>query len=291
MEAFLSGNGDVLLDYEDDAIASQRKGAPDRLRRPRPDDPDPEPDRGLTKSTHKAAAQAFVNYLALGGGPGAMGEGGLPARHRVCGLAAGVSFPTPSDLFTINSARWVDAGREDVLRPPDGDRRQDRDSLGVSTIEPARIATGGRTVSTDSHVAFSSEYTTRAMRRARFPRSRGAGARTPIRRGPLRSVGRGCCERARGRSHLPEPARADPDRGRRLSGVPRRMGPFWSAVTRPGIWAALKLTFVSAVIVVVVNTFAGTAIAWVLVRDNFPARSSSELSSTCHSPCRRSSPA
>ncbi|MGO9342921.1 MAG: sulfate ABC transporter permease subunit CysT [Acidimicrobiales bacterium] len=47
---------------------------------------------------------------------------------------------------------------------------------------------------------------------------------------------------------------------------------FWSAVTDPESWAALKLTIVSAVIVVIVNVVAGTAIAWVLVRDQFPGK-------------------
>jgi sulfate/thiosulfate transport system permease protein len=47
---------------------------------------------------------------------------------------------------------------------------------------------------------------------------------------------------------------------------------FWSAVRNPESWAALKLTLISALIVVVVNTFAGTAIAWVLVRDSFPGK-------------------
>jgi len=37
----------------------------------------------------------------------------------------------------------------------------------------------------------------------------------------------------------------------------------------PESWAALRFTLLSAVIVVIVNTIAGTAIAWVLVRDNF----------------------
>jgi sulfate transport system permease protein len=46
-------------------------------------------------------------------------------------------------------------------------------------------------------------------------------------------------------------------------------GAFSSAVRNPESWSALKLTLLSAVIVVVVNTFAGMAIAWVLVRDDF----------------------
>jgi sulfate transport system permease protein len=49
-------------------------------------------------------------------------------------------------------------------------------------------------------------------------------------------------------------------------------GEFWSAVRNPESWAALKLTLLSAVIVVIVNTLAGTAIAWVLVRDSFPGK-------------------
>jgi len=44
---------------------------------------------------------------------------------------------------------------------------------------------------------------------------------------------------------------------------------FWAAVRDPESWAALKLTLLSALVVVVLNTIAGTAIAWVLVRDQF----------------------
>jgi sulfate transport system permease protein len=49
-------------------------------------------------------------------------------------------------------------------------------------------------------------------------------------------------------------------------------GAFWSAIRNPESWAALKLTLLSAVIVVIVNTVAGLAIAWVLVRDSFPGK-------------------
>jgi sulfate transport system permease protein len=44
---------------------------------------------------------------------------------------------------------------------------------------------------------------------------------------------------------------------------------FWTAVTNPQALAALKLTLVASVAVVAVNALAGTAIAWVLVRDDF----------------------
>lgn len=53
-----------------------------------------------------------------------------------------------------------------------------------------------------------------------------------------------------------------------------RPGPaaFWAAVTEPYAWHALKLTFVTAFIMVVVGAVTGTATAWVLVRYEFPGR-------------------
>ncbi|MGZ4308382.1 MAG: sulfate ABC transporter permease subunit CysT [Gaiellaceae bacterium] len=44
---------------------------------------------------------------------------------------------------------------------------------------------------------------------------------------------------------------------------------FWSEVTRPEAVAALKLTLGVSAVCAVVNAVAGTAIAWVLVRDRF----------------------
>ncbi len=47
---------------------------------------------------------------------------------------------------------------------------------------------------------------------------------------------------------------------------------FWSSVTSPLALSALKLTVVCSLIVVAVNVVAGTAIAWILVRDKFPGK-------------------
>ena len=48
---------------------------------------------------------------------------------------------------------------------------------------------------------------------------------------------------------------------------------FWRAITQPEAVAALELTLVTAVIVAVVNSLAGLAIAFVLVRDDFRGKS------------------
>jgi sulfate/thiosulfate transport system permease protein len=48
---------------------------------------------------------------------------------------------------------------------------------------------------------------------------------------------------------------------------------FWNAVSSPQAVAALRLTLICSVIVVLINALAGTLIAWVLVRDEFPGKS------------------
>jgi sulfate transport system permease protein len=47
----------------------------------------------------------------------------------------------------------------------------------------------------------------------------------------------------------------------------------WDAVTSDQAVSALKVTVVASAIVAIVNAFAGTAIAWTLVRDRFPGQS------------------
>ena len=48
---------------------------------------------------------------------------------------------------------------------------------------------------------------------------------------------------------------------------------FWTSVSNPQAWAALRLTLITSVIVVIVNAIVGTVIAWVLVRDEFRGKS------------------
>ena len=50
------------------------------------------------------------------------------------------------------------------------------------------------------------------------------------------------------------------------------IGAFWDAVTGAQSIAALKLTVICSLIVVAVNGFFGTVLAWVLVRDEFPGK-------------------
>lgn len=50
------------------------------------------------------------------------------------------------------------------------------------------------------------------------------------------------------------------------------LGAFWDAVSAPQAVAALELTVLASLVVVVVNVVFGTLVAWVLVRDRFPGK-------------------
>jgi sulfate transport system permease protein len=51
------------------------------------------------------------------------------------------------------------------------------------------------------------------------------------------------------------------------------LGSFWDYATNPQALDALRLTVLAALAVTAINVVAGTAIAWVLVRDDFPGKS------------------
>ncbi|HEX6455057.1 MAG TPA: sulfate ABC transporter permease subunit CysT [Solirubrobacterales bacterium] len=50
------------------------------------------------------------------------------------------------------------------------------------------------------------------------------------------------------------------------------LGHFWQQVTQPQAVRSLKLTLVASLIVVLINAFFGTILAWLLVRDEFPGK-------------------
>ncbi len=47
------------------------------------------------------------------------------------------------------------------------------------------------------------------------------------------------------------------------------IGAFWDAISEPEAMAAIRLTVITSVVIVVINAVMGTMIAWVLVRDEF----------------------
>jgi sulfate transport system permease protein len=50
------------------------------------------------------------------------------------------------------------------------------------------------------------------------------------------------------------------------------LGTFWDQVSAPGAVNSLELTLIASLVVVLINGFFGTILAWILVRDEFPGK-------------------
>jgi sulfate transport system substrate-binding protein len=133
MESFLAGTGDVLLDYEDDAIAAQNKGAPVQYVVPPQTILIQNPIAVLSKSSNQAAAQAFVNYLLSEAGQEIWAKQGYRPVIASAAAAAGVTFQSPSDLFTIDSLGGWTKIATSFFDPQSGIVAKIETSLGVST--------------------------------------------------------------------------------------------------------------------------------------------------------------
>ncbi len=133
MAAFTEGTGDVLLDYEDDAIAAQRKGEPIDYVIPPQTILIQNPIAVLKKASHDAAAEAFAKFLLSKAGQEVWAKQGYRPVVASAAAAAGVTFPTPPDLFTIASLGGWTADTTKFFGPTSGIVTKIEQSLGVST--------------------------------------------------------------------------------------------------------------------------------------------------------------
>ncbi len=101
MQTFTAGKGDVLLSYESEALAAQKKGLSVDYIVPKQTILIETPVAVTSNSSHSAQAQAFVNWLWS---PAAQAtwaqEGYRPVLSSVLAQFAS-RFPTPAGLFTI----------------------------------------------------------------------------------------------------------------------------------------------------------------------------------------------
>jgi len=129
LQTFLSGQGDVLLDYEDDALYAKSKGeAVDIITSPQTiliQNP-----IAVTK-TAGPAAKAFLSYLISPAGQKVWGQQGY--RPVLSSVAKQFNFPKPKTLFTINDFGGWTAVNAKFFDPQTGLVAKDEQSLGVST--------------------------------------------------------------------------------------------------------------------------------------------------------------
>lgn len=129
LQTFLGGTGDVLLDYEDDAIAAQRAGEPIDYVVP-PQTILIQNPIAVVKGASPAAA-AFVAYLLSPAGQKLWGQ--LGYRPVLAGVAAGFDFPEPAGLFTISYVGGWTKVKSQFFDPSTGIVTQIEQHLGVST--------------------------------------------------------------------------------------------------------------------------------------------------------------
>jgi sulfate/thiosulfate transport system substrate-binding protein len=132
LQTFLAGRGDALIDYENEAIADQRKGASIEYVVPKDTILIQNPIAVLEKG-NTAQAKKFVAYLLSPAGQKIWASSGY--RPVVSGVASPGQFPTPPGLFTIDSLGGWSKVTKQFFEPGTGIVTKIEQSLGVSTAK------------------------------------------------------------------------------------------------------------------------------------------------------------
>jgi sulfate/thiosulfate transport system substrate-binding protein len=131
LQTFLSGEGDVLLDYEDDALYAKSKGEAITIITPPQTILIQNPIAVTTKSANPTAAKAFLAYLLSPAGQKVWGQQGY--RPVLPKVAAEFKFPKPAKLFTIGSLGGWTKVNTVFFTPGTGVVSKIEQGLGVST--------------------------------------------------------------------------------------------------------------------------------------------------------------
>jgi sulfate/thiosulfate transport system substrate-binding protein len=133
LASFVAGTGDVLLDYEDDAIAAVNKDEPIQYVIPKQTILIENPIAVTKNAQNPTAAKAFVNFLLSKKGQELWAIEGYRPVLAGAAKAAGITFPTPPQLFTIASlGGWTKVATK-FFDPTSGIVTKIEESLGQST--------------------------------------------------------------------------------------------------------------------------------------------------------------
>jgi sulfate/thiosulfate-binding protein len=133
LQTFTSGKGDVLLDYESDAIAAEKAGDAISYVIPKQTILIQTPIAVTVKSSHAAAADAFLKYQWSPAGQTIWAQQGY--RPVVASVAKQFAskFPTPPDLFTIAYLGGWTKVSKDFFAPSTGSITKIEQAAGVPT--------------------------------------------------------------------------------------------------------------------------------------------------------------
>jgi sulfate/thiosulfate transport system substrate-binding protein len=133
LQTFTSGKGDVLLDYESNAIAAQKAGDAIQYVVPKSTILIQTPIAVTSKSSHASQARAFVNWQWSPAGQTIWAqEGYRPVLPSVAKKFAS-KFPTPPALFTIDSLGGWKKVKSEFFDPSTGSITKIEQAAGVPT--------------------------------------------------------------------------------------------------------------------------------------------------------------
>jgi sulfate/thiosulfate transport system substrate-binding protein len=136
LNTFLSGKGDVLLDYESDAKLAQSQGKPVYYLVPKATIQIETPLAAVNGS-NKAAAQQFVNWLYTPAAQTIWAQNGfrsvVPSVEKKYSSGAHPAFPFPKQLFKIGYVGGWDKVTTQFFDPTNGIIAKIEQGLGVST--------------------------------------------------------------------------------------------------------------------------------------------------------------
>jgi sulfate transport system substrate-binding protein len=133
LNTFLSGRGDVLLTYENEAILAQQQGKPVYYLIPKATIQIENPIAVLSASKNKAAAQAFVDFAASPAGQRIWAENGYRPVLQSVFEQYRAKYPPRPQLFKVGYVGgWTKATKQ-FFDPSTGIMAVIEQGLGVST--------------------------------------------------------------------------------------------------------------------------------------------------------------
>jgi sulfate transport system substrate-binding protein len=133
LQTFTSGKGDVLLDYESDAIAAQKAGEDIQYLIPKQTLLIETPIAVTSNSKHASDAQAFLNWQWSSAGQTIWAQQGYrPVMPSVAKQFA-KQFPTPPQLFTIGYLGGWSKVKDEFFDPDNGSITKIEQAAGVPT--------------------------------------------------------------------------------------------------------------------------------------------------------------
>jgi sulfate/thiosulfate transport system substrate-binding protein len=133
LQTFTSGKGDVLLDYESDAIAAERGGDAVQYIIPKQTILIQTPIAVTSKSSHATQAKAFLNFQWTSAGQTIWAQQGYRPVLASVAQKFRKQFPIPPQLFTINYLGGWTKVKDEFFDPSNGSVTKIEQAAGVPT--------------------------------------------------------------------------------------------------------------------------------------------------------------